>query len=84
MRAKIRVEMDEQFVWWPVSDALLNNRFGQEPTLLVDSSILERYDKVKKEFYELQSILEELWRAQEGMTVDSNTIPESTYSVLDK
>jgi hypothetical protein len=84
MKTKIRVEMDQQFVWWPVSNALLNNLTGQEPTLLVDSSILERYDKVKKEFYDLQSIMEELWRAQEGMSVDPSIVPESAYSVLDK
>lgn len=83
-KIKINIQMDQDFYWWPMTeeDLAAAKWKNEKARLLVDSSVVDRYNSIATEFYELQAMLEELWRAQEGKSFDKHVVPD--FQLLEK
>jgi hypothetical protein len=77
---KIRIEMDEGWVWWPVTetqraeyekamgfDAALSLATRRPLTMEVDQDFITRYEAVYAAYREMRGALEQLYRVQEGL-----------------
>jgi hypothetical protein len=91
-KVKIRVDMEEGWQWWPVTevrqaeyeDAMgfeeaLRRQLRKPMTLEVDEELVQRYQAVYKAHRELQEALENLYRIQEGLKPwGDQSIPDHT------
>ncbi len=64
-KVKVRIDMDE--VWsWSISVRMQMRRDHAE-TMEIDEALLDEYNVLSDQWYNLQDRLEQLYRAQEGL-----------------
>jgi hypothetical protein len=95
-KVKIRIDMDEGWRWWPVTEAkrdAYETAMGLEPdltklirkpmTLTVDQALVDRYEAAYQEYRTLQEQLEQLYRVQEGIEPwEDAPIPQHTKLIV--
>jgi len=77
--AKVRIEMDEGYRWWPVTIAeqTANAAIRYPMTLEVPDDLLVRYKQAYTQYRQLQVELEQLYRVQVGLAPwESDPVPE--------
>lgn len=79
---KIRIEMDESFRWWPVTEEENQWRTGGRvfvPTFEIDETFLAKYRALHREYQDLQEQFEQLYRIERGLDPWPNVeIPNHT------
>jgi len=66
---KVRIEMDEGFNWFPVSeDSPLLHAYGRSTTMDVPEALILEYQEAVERWTTVQEKLEQLYRVQEGLT----------------
>jgi hypothetical protein len=91
-KVKIRVDMEEGWQWWPVTevqratyedamgfDEALRRQLRRPMTLEVDQELVDRYEAAYKALQPIKEALEQLYRVQEGLVPwESTAVPEHT------
>lgn len=81
---EVLIQMDEGWQWWPTveGDSTHSADRCAERKQIIDipEALFSRYQKLKTEWYELQGVLEHMYRHQEGL----RAFPGSPHFVEEK